>query len=254
MGQAEKIRIRKELTKLYPVAQQLALKDLKSGQWFAQHLDRVLAGFSALPDANELKKRWPDLSTDDLADKLATEAIHEAIAMTDAYEENLSRAEVRMLKEPKPDEAAKKIAGEILPLVAEVLTAIQLQVGLVFKLAAIYEKGFGEDLQGAMLEIFGHALGKWEPDKLKTEPAIAIGTRIFDRAILQNVDPELGDAQRKGFYCYYTKAVAKEAVKRVFPRLPRAEPPPPPTPPDPGKGMLTAEPAPGAADDIGFQT
>ena len=75
-------------------------------------------------------------------------------------------------------------------------------------------------------EIFGRALGGLDFDKAKADgnAVLQIGMRIYDRAIIQCVGTSLSDAQRKGFYCFYTKAIEKE-LRHTLSRLPKWEPP-----------------------------
>jgi hypothetical protein len=115
---------------------------------------------------------------------------------------------------------------------------------MIINLAAAYGKQVGpltEQAEG----IFGRALGAFDYEAAREEgDALAkIGAKIYDRAIVQALGSDLADAQRKGFYCYYTKAISKEARKAIS-ALPPWEPPKAQT------GPMTAA----AADDgLGFQ-
>ncbi len=219
---AEKVRLRKELEKYYPFAQGLTRKDLANGKWFTDFLERTLAGFSTLPAPAEIRARFPDEKTpDELADAVVRAAIHEAISATDAYEENLSGTEIRNLKEKRPSRPDDRLTGDAIALVAELAYTLLIDVKMVFDMAAAYGKQLNAGQMDAFYEMFAHALGAFDVEEAKASGNFGarIGAKIFDRAIAQTLGSDLGEAQRKGFYCYFAKALSKEA-KKLIPSLP----------------------------------
>lgn len=227
MPAADKLRLRKELEKHYGFVNSLTRGDLPSGKWFVRFMERTLASYASAPTPPEIQARFPGREgPDDLADAVTTAAIHEAIGATDAYEENLTGTEIRNLREKKPSRPDERLSGDSVALMAELCHTVLIDINLCFDLAAAYSKQLNAAQTDLLEEIFGKALGSfdWEAAKAEGDLGARIGAKIFDRAIVQALGSDLGEAQRKGFYCYYAKAISKEA-RKVMERLPAWEPP-----------------------------
>jgi hypothetical protein len=243
MSAADKLRLRKELEKLHNAVRTFKRDDLVTGRWFQTFLEKSLGAMASAPTPPEVKAKWKDSGdADDIADDIASATIHEEIAATDAYQENLSATEVKNLKDKKPG-GEQKITGDTIAIVAELLYAMKLDIDMVFNLAACYDKLLTAAQNELFEEIFARALGGFDYAKAKADGNAAqqIGAKIFDRAISQCVGTNLADAQRKGFYCFYAKAIEKE-TRAVLPKLPKWEAPA-------AKGPDTGPMMAGAEDD-----
>ncbi len=245
------LKLRKELLKFHTPAQSFHREDLAGGRWFVVFIERTLASHTSQTDMKALRAKYPKKSTEELAQKLMTTALHEAIGVTDAYDETISRSDIRAHTEPTP-KGAKPVhfSNEVVALIAELLYTTQIQINLLFSLAALYEKDLKADVV-IFTDVFGRALRgeKYDRKSLEGDPGLSLGGEIFDRAILQNLDETKGDAHRKGFYCFLTKAVGNDAHTFVE-TLPKYVAPKGPAPE--GRGMLSTAPEEGgAADDAG---
>ncbi|HVY63030.1 MAG TPA: hypothetical protein VHF22_15340, partial [Planctomycetota bacterium] len=222
MSAAEKLRLRKELEKFYPAVKAWKRDDLVTGRWFGVFLQNSLGAMANPPTPAEVNQMHPGCEgPDDLADDIVSALIREAIVATDAYQENLTGTEIKLLKDKKPG-GEQKLAGDTVAQVAEMLYAMKLAVDTVFQVGAAYEKQMNAGAADLFEEAFGKALGAFDYEAAKKggSPLDEIGKKIFDRAIAQTVGSPLSDAQRKGFYCYYLKALAKE-TKRLAEPLPK---------------------------------
>jgi hypothetical protein len=245
---AEKLRLRKELEKYYPFATSLTRNELASGKWFADWFEKTLGAYSSVPAPAEVQARIPDRKDPDaLAAALTSAAVHEAIAIADAYEEDLSGTEVRNLKEKRPARPEEKLTGDAVALVAELCATLQIDVKLLFDLAAAYGKMLNAGETDLILDVLARSLGAFDVEEAKASGKFAerIGAKIFDRAIVQTIGSDYGEAQRKGFYCYYAKAISKEA-KKLAETLPAYEAPP--------KADLTGPMAAAVDDGTSFAT
>ena len=216
MSAADKLRLRKELEGYYGFVKALQRDDLWQGKWFPRFLEKTLASYASAPTPPEIKAKFKKAEDEnDLADAITTASIHEAIAATDAYEENLSGTEIRNLKEKKPSK--DKLTGDAIALIAELCHTIVIDIRMCFDIAAAYSRVLTAAQSDLLEEIFGRALGAFDYDAAKTEGAAGqkLGAKIYDRAIAQAVGSDLGEAQRKGFYCYYAKAISNQARKAV---------------------------------------
>jgi hypothetical protein len=229
MSAAEKMRLRKELEKFHPaIKNSWKRDDLVLGKWFKKFLDNQLGAMAGATTPKDVREQFKgSKEPDDLLDDIVSATIHESILATDAYQENLSGTEIRNLKDRKPG-GEQKLAGDTVAMVAEVLYVMKLNIDLIFKVAAAYEKMVNAGQVELFEEAFGRALGntfdygKAKKDGNALDP---IGAKIWERAIIACVGSPLSDAQRKGFYCYYAKAIAKETQSLIKP-LPKWEPPP----------------------------
>lgn len=228
MSAARKMQLRKDLEKLYLPIKAWTRDDLVTGRWFVQWLEGSLGGMANPPTPPEMKERFKGCeSVQDMVDDIVSAAIHEAIAATDAYQENLTGTEVKNLKEKKTG-GEQKLTGDTVAIIAEMLYALRLIFMVVFQVGAASEKQVNAGDTAYFEEIFGKALGAFDYDaaKAKGNALEQVGHKIFDRAIAQTVGSSLADAQRKGFYCFYAKAVANES-QRMSASLPAWVAPPP---------------------------
>lgn len=247
MATAEKLRLKKELEKLHGAVKSFRRDDLVTGRWFGSFLQSSLAAMANPPSPQELREQLKgNETTEDLVDEVVSRIIHEAIAATDAYQENLSGTEIKNLKEKKPG-GEQKLSGDVMWLVAELLYATKLCVDLVFKVGAAHDRMVTADKVELFGEVFGRSLGAFDYETAKKagNALEQVGQKIFDRAIAQTVGGSLGDAQRKGFYAYYAKAIAKETA-RVAGSFPKWEPQKP-RQPETGPMVAVAEDDPGPA-------
>jgi len=228
MSAARKLQLRKDLEGLYNQVRSFKRDDLITGRWFTMWLEGSLGAMANPPTPPELKERFKDCeSAQDMVDDIASAAIHEAIAATDAYQENLTGTEIKNLKDKKAG-GEQKLTGDTIAIIAEMLYAMRLIFTLVFQVGAAHSKLVNAGDTPFFEEVFGKALGNFDYEKAKESGAATtqIGQKIFDRAIAQCVGTSLADAQRKGFYCFYAKAVANEA-SRMAAGLPEWTAPPP---------------------------
>ncbi len=226
MSSAEKLRLRKELEGFHPAIKAWKRDDLVLGRWFAQFIDRTLGAIASPPSPVEVKEKYPGNDTqEDLADDVVSGAIHQTIAISDAYSENLSATEINKLRDRKPG-GDQKLTGDTIALMAEVVYSLKIMLDMLFQLAAAHERQLNAGQVELVEEIFGRALGAFDYDaaKKKGNALDQIGAKIYDRAISQTVGLPIADAQRKGFYCFFAKAVGKE-LRRSLDGLPKWEPP-----------------------------
>jgi hypothetical protein len=250
MSAAEKLKLRKELEKYHGFAKGLTRSELASGKWFGDFVEETLGRYSSVPSPSEIQARFPDEKTpDELADAVVTAAIHEAIAAADAYEKNLSGTEIRTLTEKKPARPDERLTGDAVALVAELAYTVRLDMKLLFDLAAAYSRQMNAGQADVIYELFARALGGVDVAEAKQAGDLArrVGAKIFERAIQHPLGSDLGDAQRKGFYCYLAKALSKEA-KKLIPTLPAYEAPPKP---EELTGPMSAAPV---DDGLSFQS
>jgi hypothetical protein len=216
MSAAEKLRLRKAIEQKHGWCRNLTRQDLFSGRWFSRFVDQNSpAAFAAAPIPPDVKAKHPGAETeDDLADAVVTAAIHEAIAATDAYEENLTGTEIRNLTDRKAPKSEEHLSGDSVALLAELCYTILIDINLVLALAAAHGRQPNAETLD-VYEIFGRALGAFDFEAAKAEGDLPdkVGAKIYDRAIAQSLATPLADAQRKGFYCFYAKAISKEARK-----------------------------------------
>jgi len=226
MSAAQKLALRKELEKFHAVVATWKRDDLVTGRWFGQFIDRTLGGLAATPTPADVRAKYKgSTEPDDLADDIVSETIRRAILATDAYKENLSGTEIRILREKKTG-GEQRLTGDMVALVAELLYTAKLDVDLMFEIAAAFEKQLNAGQTELFEEAFGRGLGNFDYDKARQDGNALdqIGAKIYDRAIIQTVGSSLADAQRKGFYCFYAKAIAK-STRDVATKLPKWEAP-----------------------------
>jgi hypothetical protein len=218
MSAADKLRLRKEIETYHGFARGLTRADLFGGRWFAQFIERTLASFASAPTPPEIKERFKSAEgEDDLVDAVVTAAIHESIAATDAYEENLTGTEVRNLTDKKNAKSQDRLTGDSVALLAELAYTVLIDVKMIFNVAAAMSKAMNAGQIELVEEIFGRALGAFDFDAARAEGSTGekIGAKIYDRAVVQPLGTGFAEAQRKGFYCYYAKAISKEARKAL---------------------------------------
>ena len=228
MSAARKLQLRKDLEGLYGQIKSWKRDDLITGRWFSQWLESALGGMANPPTPPEMKEKFTGCeSAQDLVDDIVSTAIHEAILATDAYQENLTGTEIKSLKDKKPG-GEQKLTGDTIAIIAEMLYAMRLIFTMIFQVGAAHERQVNAGDTPFFEEVYGKGLGAFDFEKAKAagNALDQIGMKIFDRAIVQTIGSGLGDAQRKGFYCFYTKAVATEA-SRMSATLPEWKAPPP---------------------------
>lgn len=218
MSAADKLRLRKAIEQKHGWVKGLRRNDLFDGRWFVRFVDQhAPAEFAAAPTPPEVKARHEGLeSAEDIADAIVTAAVHEAIAATDAYEENLTGTEIRNLTDKKNAHLDEQLTGDSVAMIAEVCYTILIDIQMVLSLAGAYGKQPNAE-QLDLYELFGRGLGAFDFEGAKKEGGLGekIGAKIYDRAIAQSLGTPLADAQRKGFYCFYAKGIAREARKAM---------------------------------------
>lgn len=212
MASKQKLQLRKDLERFHGAARSWSRQDLTSGKWFGQFLERQLASHLGGRTPPELEAAFPDADdADERADEVTTQAIHRAIAATDAYLENLTGTEMRALKEKRLDGAPTKLTGDSVALIAELCFVMDCYLTLMFDVTACFKKVFAGGEIEVVAEIFGRSLGHFDVDEARKAGGFieTVGAKIYDRAIVQTVENKVADALRKGFYCYLGKAVGK---------------------------------------------
>lgn len=253
MASKHKLMLRKELDRFHPTARGWSRQDLTSGRWLPRFLEHQLASHLGGRTPPELKAEFPEQAddTEELAEVVTTQAIHKAIAATDAYVESLTGTEVRNLQDKGLKGGPTKLTGDAIPLVAELLYVVRITIDLMFDVAGAHERVFAGGDMNLVAEIIGRSLGHFDVDAAKAREDFQeqVGAKVFERAIVLTIGNKVAEALRKGFYCYLCKAVGKtvpdylDAFEAWIP--PQAETGP----------MLAVDPAALEADDaIGFQT
>lgn len=212
MASKLKLKLRKDLDKLHPTAKGWSRQDLTSGRWFPKFVEVTLASHLGGRTPPELKERFPEADDEDeLVEEVTNEAIHAAIAATDAYVESLTGTEVRNLKDRKLGGPPVKLTGDAVALVAELLYVMRLYIDLLFDAASAYGKVFDGGNLRLVAEVFGRSLGHFDVDEVKDQDDFVaqIGAKIYERAVIQTVDSKVSDALRKGFYCFLGKAIGQ---------------------------------------------
>lgn len=211
MSKKLKLQLRKDLEKYHGQVKSWTRQDLTAGRWFPKFLETTLASHTGGRTPDEVRA-GADESEDvqDLIDDIVSKAIHKAIAVTDAYDENLTGTEIRALQEKKATGAPQKLVGDSIPLIAELLYVLKIYLNLMFDIAAAHQKVMVADTD-KMGEVLARSLGHFDVDAAIGKPDFfdQVGAKIFSRAISQTVGSKVSDALRKGFFCYLGKAVAK---------------------------------------------
>ncbi|MHC4392247.1 MAG: hypothetical protein ACYS22_13170 [Planctomycetota bacterium] len=211
MSKKLKLQLRKDLEKYHSQVKGWTRQDLTAGRWFPKFLETTLASHTGGRTPEEVKAGIGESEdVQDLVDDIVSKAIHRAIAVTDAYDENLTGTEIRALKEKKATGTPQKLVGDSIPLIAELLYVLKIYLDLMFDIAAAHEKVMVADVD-KMGEVLARSLGHFDVDATIGKPDFfeKVGAKIFARAIAQTVGSPVADALRKGFFCYLGKAIAK---------------------------------------------
>jgi len=211
MASKEKLKLRKELDKFHAPARQWTRQELSAGVWLPKFLEVQLASHLGGKSPPELKTAFPDAeSEEDLVEEVTNKAIHRAIAATDAYKESLTGTEIRNFKE-RSTKGKTKLSGDAVALIAELLYVVRLCIDLMFDVSSAHGRVFSGGEVDLIAEIFGRSLSHFDVDEAKESDDFQakVGAQIFSRAVTNTVGTKMADALRKGFYCFFTKAIAE---------------------------------------------
>lgn len=227
------VEVKEELAQAKQLSQQFSIEEFKSGDWFFRLILMVKGSYERNARAAYFQQKYPDLSPDEIADKLISVTMRYAAIAGGVSGVATSANEIMTIS--SAGLAWSLFVGSV---GAEMVYLARVQMRLILDLAVIYDIQLDPEDPEDVLLVFGYALGVAPADALGqllqisgravTKDAVRkyiskstletiqklgqkIGLKILQRSILKFAIPVASVAISSSYNYTSTKAIGKVA-------------------------------------------
>lgn len=227
------VEVKEELAQAKQLSQQFSIEEFKSGEWFFRLILMVKGSYERNARAAYFQQKYPDLSPDEIADKLISVTVRYATIAGGVSGVATSANEIMTIS--SAGLAWSLFVGSV---GAEMVYLARVQMRLILDLAVIYDIQLDPEDPEDVLLVFGYALGVAPADALGqllqisgravTKDAVRkyiskstlktvqelgqkIGLKILQRSIIKFAIPVASVAISSSYNYTSTKAIGKVA-------------------------------------------